>query len=306
MRILVLFFPRLSVQLARRADATLAGRPLALTIGAGDAALVSGASCEATSDGVEAGMTVAQARQRCRALIAAPDNGSDCLDTLERLAAAIRTRVTPGVALLSNSALVVPLEGLETRMACESSAAAAILAFARSWSSLDIRGAVGSNTEQALAGARKARRHVTVLDGGTTTAAALPAYEPLSAAFTFAGPASQQEVEVRLARMAASLAPLMEAQAQSNRLIGLELEYGERRERLAFQPARPLHSAAEVLELLRSRLPGESLAGVTRLKLMCARPGPALDVAPWRSPVASIHQLSAPVAPVQRRLLRAS
>ena len=65
MRYLVLSFPRLSVQLARKAETALAGRAFALVRGEGDGALLSCVSVEATADGVEAGSPSSRRSASC-------------------------------------------------------------------------------------------------------------------------------------------------------------------------------------------------------------------------------------------------
>ncbi|MCL6644759.1 MAG: DNA polymerase Y family protein, partial [Dehalococcoidia bacterium] len=68
MRILVVAAPRLSVQLARRAEPGLRGRSAATVQELGGEPLVAVPSVEASAAGVQPGMTLAEARSRCPAL----------------------------------------------------------------------------------------------------------------------------------------------------------------------------------------------------------------------------------------------
>lgn len=306
MRFAVLSFPRLPIQLARRANPALCGKPVGLVRGEGDGSLLAAVSVEATADGVEPGMTALQARQRCPGIELLPDAPARSLDALDAVISIIRTRATTNVAILSRNEIALSLEGLEARFADEGAAALAIAAMARSWSALDARVAVASTIAEAACAARKARRFPVIVPPSTDSVDSLPVYEPVAAAFTWPAPASAAEVDARTVKLAGSLEAAMDAYRQSYREIVVELTYGPYRRALRVQPEQPVHTAAEALAAIRRRLPATELDGVSAIRIMLGRPGPALNVDPWRSPVATIHQLVGPAVPVQRRLLRAS
>ena len=305
MRILALTFPRLGVQLLREASPEFTGRPVALLSGDGDSALVSTVSCEATKDGVEPGMTVDQARQRCPAIAFERDNARECLERLESMISILRTRATTSVAIVSRNAIVLSLDGFGGRFSDESAAAQAVLGIVRNWSGLDVRGAVGSNLEDALSASRTARRFPVVLDEGRTADGRLPGFEPISAAHRFGGPAAAKDVTARLSRMAASMEALLAANPASYRRVTLEIERGAYRTAFVCRPTQPIHRASEALELVRSRVAPADLEGATAVHLRLDGPGPSVVVEPWRAAAATVHQL-APAVPVQRRLRLAS
>ena len=301
MRVLALHVPRIGVQLLRAADPAFCEKPVGLVAGDGDDALFTTVSCEATADGVDPGMTALQARQRCPALLLAPDNAAACLDALEHLASILRTRTTTNVAIVSRNAIALDLDGLLGRFADEGSAAQAILALARSWSGLDIRAAVASNLEAAVTAAARARRHPVLLEL-EADGPALPVYAPVAVAYRAERPLAGEMAEARIAKMLGSLRPLLEVQHQSYRAVRVELARGPYRTTFVIRAKSPLHNAAEAVALVRERVRGE-LDGVTELRVTLERPGPEISVTPWRPQVARVHELSAPATPVQRRLL---
>lgn len=306
MRYLVLSFPRLPIQLARRADPALAARPFALTRGDGDAALLSAVSAEATADGVEAGMTSMQARQRCPGIELAGEAQGRELEALEAGVSIIRTYATPNVAILSRNEIAVAITGLAGRFADEGALALSITGLVRSRSGLDVRSAVASSVQEASCAARTARRFPVLCGESPAREQPLPAFEPFSAGFTLDTPGSEATVSRRLGQLAATLDAAAAPYNQSYREVVLEVEHGPYRTAFALRPEAPIHTAAEGLDLVRGRIPAGELAGTTAMRFTLSRPGPDLRIEPWRSPVATIHQLSGPAVPVQRRLLRAS
>lgn len=306
MRYAVLSFPRLPIQLARRANPVLSNRPTALVRGEGDGALLSAVSVEATADGVEPGMTSLQARQRCPGIELAPDQPERELAALDGVVEMIRIRATPNVAILSRSEIAVELEGTDRQFSDETSASAALLGLVRSWSGLDVRCAVASSITEAACAARTARRFAVICQERDVDADHLPRYEPLAASFSWQVPAAGEAVDSRLGRLLGSLEVAADAHAQSYREIVLELEHGPYRRAFVMRPEQPLHTSTEALTLLRRRIPVAELSGATSVRVTLSRPGPDLRVEPWRSPVATIHQMTGPAVPVQRRLLRAS
>ena len=306
MRTLVLYFPRLGIQLARKASPELAGRPLGLLAGEGDDALLSATSVEATADGVECGMTALQVRQRCPGITFEPDNARQCLEALEAVTAILRTRATTNVAIVSRNAIAVSLAGLDSRFADEGAAAQGILALARSWSGLDVRAAVAATINEAACVARTARRFPVIQSGERGTSAALPAYEPVSCSARWETPEPAAEAESRLVRMLGAFQPLLDEYGHSYRAVRLDLEHGPYRSVVVFRANQPIHRAAEALELLRTRFERSRLEGVTAIRVTLELAGPGVAVEPWRAPVARVHQLAVPAVPLQRRLLRAS
>ncbi len=305
MRTLVLYLPRLGIQLARREDPASVGRPLALLAGKGDGALVAGASVEATLSGIECGMTAMDARHRCPGIAFQADNARQCLERLEALTDILRTRATTSVAIVSRNAIGVSLAGLEARFADEGSAAHAIVALARSWSGFDVRAGVADNLGDALGAARSARRFPVLEQGGSHEPDSLPSYEPVACSFHWPAPVSTADADARLGRMLGGLQPLLAEYGHSYRAVRVELERGAHHRSIVLRPEQPIHRAAEALELLRARLEPAQLEGVTRLRVQLELPGPSVEVEPRRNPVARVHEM-VPAVPVQRRLLRAS
>lgn len=302
----VLTFPRLPIQLARKAEPALAGRALALYQGEGDRALLSAVSVEATADGVEPGMTSLQARQRCPAIELAPEQPARALAALEAVVEIIRTRATTNVAIVSRNEIAVALQGFDDRFAGEGAAATSLLGLVRSWSGLDVRCAVASSIAEASCAARTARRFPVLCAATDAVGERLPSFEPLSATFSWAAPVSGEIADSRIGRLVGSLDLAAESYRQSYREVRLDVEYGPYRRCFALRPDVPVHTAAEALALIRGRVPVSELNGATSVRITLSRPGPDVRVEPWRAPAATIHQLSGPAVPVQRRLLRAS
>ena len=307
MRFVALLFPRLAIQLARRANPDLAGHPLGLIAGEGDGSLLAAVSVEATADGVEAGMTGLQARQRCPGIVIEPDDASRSLATLDAVVSILKSRATTNVAIVSRNEIVLSLEGTEPQFADEGAAALALVGLARSWSGLDVRCAVASSVEEAACAARTARRFPVICPPTSEAdAPVLPVYEPVSVGFRWEQPVSAAAVEARIARMIPALESVAEAYPQSYREVVVELERGPYRRAIALRPAAPIHTAGEALVLVRNRLQAEAFEGATSVRITLSQPGPSVRLEPWRAPVARFHQLAGPAVPVQRRLLRAS
>ena len=190
MRFVALVFPRLAVQLARKANPELIGKPFGLLSGTGDAGILSVVSVESTAAGIEAGMTSLQARQRCPRIVIEADNPTQCLEALDAVVSIVRTRATSNVAIVSREAIVVELSGTELQFAGEAAAAQGLLALARSWSGLDVRAAVASSISEALCKARTARRHPVICEPrDVESGEQLHAYEPVAASFSWEKPA---------------------------------------------------------------------------------------------------------------------
>lgn len=306
MRLLALVLPRLGIQLARRADATLAGHPLALVAGDAEGALVALPSVEATAAGIETGMTLSQARQRVPALVVLPDNAGECLDALDDLASILRTNATTNVAIVSRDAIVVSLGGLETRFDGESGAANALARFARMWSGLDVRAGVAGTVEGALHAARTARRFPVICADAVESASMPAGREGLAARARWDAPQAASSVETRLARSLSTLESVMEEIPASYRTVKVELTRGRTTDRWSLKALRPIHTAAEAFDLIRARISANAMEGVTAFTVRLERPGPDVRVDPWRRPVATMHTLAGPAVPVQQRLRMAS
>ncbi len=306
MRLLALVLPRLGIQLARRADSSLIGRPVALVSGAGESALVALPSVEATAGGIETGMTLSQARERVPSLAAIPDNAGECLDALDDLASILRTNATTNVAIVSRDAIIISLQGLESRFDGESGAANALSRFARMWSGLDVRAGVAATADGAVHAARTARRFPVICSGSGPTERLPTAAEPLAARSRFDAPQSAAAVESRIARSLTALETVLEERPGSYRSVIVELSRGRSTDRWNLRATQPLHTAAEVFELVRSRISAHDLEGATAFAITLERPGPNVRVDPWRRPVATMHTLAGPAVPVQPRLRLAS
>ena len=306
MRLLALVLPRLGVQLARRSDPALVGSPVALIAGTGDGALVAVPSVEATAAGIETGMALSQARTRVPALVAIADNAGECLDELESLASILRANATTSVAIVSRDAIIVSLEGMDGRFASEAAAAAALSKLARSWSALDIRAGVAGTVDGALRAARSARRFPAVCDDLTPTETLPAGRDNLSARAKWGSPRSAAAVEARIGRALVTLEAVIEAAPSSYRGVRVALARGSYTDHWNLRAPQPLHTAAEIFEFIRNRVPTEAMEGTTGFTLRIERPGPDVRVNPWRRAVATMHTLSGPAVPVQHRLRLAS
>lgn len=307
MRFVAMVFPRLAVQLARKANPELIGKPFGLLSGTGDAGILSVVSVESTAAGIEAGMTSLQARQRCPRIVIEADNPTQCLEALDEVVSIVRTRATSNVAIVSREAIVVELSGTEGQFAGEAAAAQGLLALARSWSGLDVRAAVASSISEAICKARTARRHPVICEPRELEdVEQLPAYEPVAASFSWEKPADAATVSTRIARTLGSLDAVLGAYGHSYRQVRLELEHGPYRRTVSVRPPAPIHFSDEALAALQHRIDAASLEGVTSFRVVLDEAGPSVHVDPWRAPVAQLHSLSGPAVPIQRRLLRAS
>lgn len=306
MRLLCLVFPRLGIQLARREDPALAGRPTALLAGDGEAALVALASVEATAAGIETGMTAAQARDRCPAVTVARDNAGECLDELERIASILRARATTDVAIVSRDAVLVSLAGLEDRFADEMAAATALARLARSWTGLDVRAGAAGTVEGAIAAARTARRF-PVSCPSSGPGQALPMLSgSIAGSVSWGVGASVGEAGARLEKLLAKLETAVEVQGLSFREVTMEVTRPSGSLAYRLPSGMPLHRAAEARELILARLGAGALSGTTGIEVALGRMGPSVRVEPWRPAVAKVHALAGPAVPIQRHLQLAS
>jgi hypothetical protein len=306
MRLLCLVFPRLGIQLARREEPALAGRPTVLLAGDGEAALVALASVEATAAGIETGMTAAQARERCPAVTVARDNAGGCLDELASIASILRARATTDVAIVSRDAVMLSLGGLDDRFADEAAAAGALARLARSWTGLDVRAGVAGTVEGAMALARTARRFPAVCR-------AQGEHEPLpvhpgrlAARVSWAGAKSGEDVRVKLEELLGKLETGLAVYGLSFREVTIEVTRPSGSLAYRLPSGTPLHGAADALELILARVGSGALSGAMGVEVAAGRIGPSVRVEPWRPAVANVHALAGPAVPVQRHLRLAS
>ncbi|MBA4180172.1 MAG: hypothetical protein C0506_06235 [Anaerolinea sp.] len=309
MRLLCLYFPRLSTTLARRDHRVPRDLPLVLVSGEGDGALVAGASVEAAMAGVAIGMAAGAAKERCPAAAFLPDNANASLEALEQVASILRNRATPFVVIVSREHIAVSLAGLEGRFADEAAAADRLASVAREWSGLDLRAGVGDTMAEACEAARAARRCPVIAPATGAVAEPVAAYDEsrrLSATLRFEGHEAAREVRGRLLKQLGRLQLMLDGREESARSLSLELGRRGGRETLVLLSAAPMHSAAEAAQLLASRTGDATFAGVTSLTVAFGRLGPRVRVERLAAPAAARGRaISAPVHPVQRRLLRA-
>lgn len=306
MRLLCLVFPRLGIQLARREDPALAGRPIALLAVDGEAALVALASVEATAAGIETGVTAARARERCPAVAVVRDNAGECLDELEGIASILRARATTDVAIVSRDAVMVSLCGLDDRFAGEAAAAGALARLARSWTGLDVRAGVAGTVEGAMAAARTARRF-PVICPSSGPGEALPMLSGnLAGRVSWGGEASVAEANAKLETLLAKLGTAVEVHGLSFREVTIEVTRPSGSLVYRLRSGAPLHRSAEARELILARLGAGALSGTTGIAVALDRMGPSVRVEPRRPAVAKMHALAGPAVPVQRHLQLAS
>jgi hypothetical protein len=306
MRLICLILPRLGIQLARRLDPALAGRPTVLLAGDGEAALVSVASVEATAAGVEPGMTASEARERCPAVAVVRDNPGECLDELEGISSILRARATTDVAIVSRNAVIASLAGLEDRFANEEAAAGALARLARSWTGLDVRAGVAGTVDGAMAAARTARRFPVVCPS-SAPCQALPMFSGnVAGRVRWGVEASVGEAGAKLETLLAKLETAVEVHGLSFREVTIEVVRPSGTLVYRLRSGTPLHGAAEARELILDRLGTGALSGTTGIQVALGRIGPSVRVEPRRPAVANVHTLAGPAVPVQRQLQLAS
>jgi hypothetical protein len=284
MRVLCLFFPRLSIQLALQQRPELAGKAIATIAGVGDGALVSAASTEATARGVVAGLTPAQARSRCPNAVFLPDNAGACLDELERIASIIRTRATGIVAIASRDELLVDVDSLPKHLGSDDAEAAARLTgLVRMWTGLSVRAGVASSRAEAIEAARGARLapaiRPPVLAWGEPPLQASSA-GPLAVEVLVPLGTSPLAARARLLRAAHLLQVLLDGAEQSYREVRATVhdESGE-----AQHLRKLIEPASDVQHALQAALPilsDESIATAVSIRLELGRLGPDVRVAP--------------------------
>jgi hypothetical protein len=283
MRLLCLYFPRLAVRLALRKRPQLEGRPLLLIDGPGDEALITAASGEALAANVIPGLTAGQARARIPNAVFAPDNAGDCLDELERVAAILRVRATPLVALASRDHLFLDMEGVLDRFADEGAAARRMAGLVRAWSGLDVRAGVASTRAEAFEAARAARRFPIVCPEmcPALEAPVQPMQgEIIAAEAAFDRPASDTAARARLVRLLAKLSAVLDARGESFREARIEVRRRDGDFAVPLRPSRPFHAAGDLLDLLTGRVPDGGFEGATGLRVVLGRLGPDVFTRP--------------------------
>jgi DNA polymerase-4 len=311
MRKLFLYFPNLSVAIARRGASELVDRPLILVAGEGDSALVAGASAEAAMMGVSPGMSARAARVRCPAAAVIADNAAACLDALDEAASILRLRATPNVAVVSREHIVVDLAGLEARFADEAIAADRLASLVRQSTGSEVRAAVADSFGAARHAARGARRCAQVLPA--TGAAEDTPFVPhdssrsLTGSRTLPAGADARAARADLVRLLSRLFALVDGREESARRIRVVFERaGTAPHALRLDAPAPFHSAADAVQLLSGRTTDDSFAGVCALTVALEKLGPSVRVQPRpAAPARTAPVVAAPVRPVQQRLLRA-
>lgn len=306
MRLLCLVFPRLGIQLARRENPALAGRPTVLLAGDGEAALVALASVEATAAGIETGVTAARAGERCPAVAMVRDNAGECLDELEGIASILRARATTDVAMVSRDAVMVSLDGLDDRFAGETAAASALARLARSWTGLDVRAGVAGTVEGAIAAARTARRFPVICpaSGPGQPLPMLPG--SVAGRVSWGVEASLAGAGAKLETLLAKLQTVVEVHGLSFREVTIEVTRPSGSLVYRLGSGSPLHRATEARDLIFARLGSGALSGTTGIEVALGRLGPSVRVEPRRPAVATVHALTGPAVAVQRHLQLAS
>ncbi|MEX0782501.1 MAG: hypothetical protein WD557_07615 [Dehalococcoidia bacterium] len=284
MRVLCLFFPRLSIQLALQQRPDLAGRALAMIAGSGDEALVSAASTEASARGAIAGLTPGRARSRCPGAAFLPDNAGACLDELERIASIIRTRATGIVAIVSREELLVDLDSLPAHVGSDDfEAATRLSALVRMWTGLNVRAGVANSRAEARAAARGARLAPAVrppvlawgeppLQASSTGPLAVEVLIPLGT--------SPLAARARLLRATHQLQALLDGAAQSYREVRVAIrgeDGAESHFRRLIEPTSDVQRALLAAALV---LGDQSLASASSVRLELGRLGPDIRVAP--------------------------
>lgn len=306
MRIACILFPRLGVQLARAAHPA-APREVVLLAGDGDEALVSAASARASAAGISPGMLSAVARARCGRALFLADNAGDRIELLERIAMILQGRATNLVAIESSEHLLVDLAGMDGLFRDEQSAAVALLAFARTWSGLDVRVGVASSRAGALEAARSALHGPVVVPDDGAVAEPLAPWRGEQVTATAAIPAGSdaRAVRSRLARLLTNLEAVLAGRDESFRLVSVALSGPGAPGTWTAVSRTPMHRASEALAVLSAKLPTEALESVRTLTVRLGRLGPATSIRPLAvAPAAPFAAV--PRRPKQIPLLRAS
>ncbi|MEP7216656.1 MAG: hypothetical protein ABI782_10425 [Anaerolineaceae bacterium] len=309
MRLLCLYFPRLASAIARKGDDSLALRPVVLVSGVGAGAVVAGASVEAATTGVRAGMTAEAARQRCPGAAFVTENPSECLGVLEQAASILRLRATPNVAIVSGSHILVDLRGLDARFADEAVAATRLAAMVKTSSGVDVRAGVGGTPADARTAAESARRFPMIAAEAAGSEVRIASQNPartISGSATLTPGADPKTVRSRVVRLLGQLELLASGREESFRRVRIEVERSEGIETAVLSAAQPLHTAAEALALLAAQETDGLFLGALAVRVSFERLGPDMRIeTQMAAPVASRMLLQGPVRPIQQRLLRA-
>lgn len=309
MRLLCLYFPRLASAIARKGDDSLAQRPVVLVSGVGDGAVVAGASVEAATTGVRAGMTAEAARQRCPGAAFVTENSNECLGVLEQATSILRLRATPNVAIVSGCHILVDLRGLDSRFADEAVAATRLAAMVKGETGVDVRAGVGSTPADARTAAESARRFPMIAAEAAASEVRITSQNPartISGSAALTAGADARTVRSRVVRLLGQLELLAAGREESFRRVRVEVERSEGIETAVLSAAQPLHTAAEALALLAAQETDGLFLGAMAVRLSFERLGPDMRIETrLAAPVETRTVLQSPVRPIQRRLLRA-
>jgi hypothetical protein len=280
MRLLCFFFPRLPLQVCLRERPHLQDRPVVLLSGHGDEALVAAASSAASTSYVIPGMSAGQAHQRCPGAVFLPDNPGECLGLLERVAAMLRLRATPLVAVSGRDHLFVDLQGIPGE---ESAIAANLASLVRAWTGFEVHAGVAASRAVALEAARPARGLPAVLPPGRQAAEA--PLEPfanreLSASLELPPIGSELVVRAAITRLLATLQPLLDGRRESFRTVRIDVEAEGGVRSLNVHCAQPLHRTLDAVDLLAGASELASLTDPSRVRVTLGRLGPDVRVRP--------------------------
>ena len=309
MRLLCLYFPRLASAIARKGDDSLAQRPVVLVSGVGDSAVVAGASVEAATTGVRAGMTAEAARQRCPGAAFVTENSNECLGVLEQATSILRLRATPNVAIVSGCHILVDLRGLDSRFADEAVAATRLAAMVKGETGVDVRAGVGSTPADARTAAESARRFPMIAAEAAASEVRITSQYPartISGSAALTAGADARTVRSRVVRLLGQLELLAAGREESFRRVRVEVERSEGIETAVLSAPQPLHTAAEALALLAAHETDGLFLGAVTVRVSFERLGPDMRIETrLAAPVETRTVLQSPVRPIQRRLLRA-
>lgn len=274
MRVLCLFFPRLAIQLVRRARPDLAGRPLVLIHGVGAGARVVATSSEAVAAGVLCGMDASQARRRCPDAAYLASNPGEALAEMERLAAVLRLRVTPHVEAGGRDHLFLDLEGLPAASPAGPEEAERIARVAAMWLGVEARAGVGTTRAAALEAARAARGLRAVVASETADRPERPIRDASADVVTGEAPVvAPHDPRAVVERVLARLGVMLEGRAQGFRTLRLDAGGPDWERSYVLRAAAPVATAASADALLHV-LPGAALEGARHVRITCSGLGP--------------------------------
>ncbi len=274
MRTLCLFLPRFGIQLLYRERPRLQGKEVVLLQGCGDAATVAGASVP----GVACGSSAGQARRAASDARFLPDNASDCLDELDRLAAIVRRSATPLVEVGGRDHLFVDMDGLKDRFGSEGGAAARLAGLLQECTRFRIRAAVADTRAAAVEAARAARLQVHVLETGLPDPEEVVPSRDESLTVSLNLPQGEPNAKRAVARQLSRVADVMGARDRGFRRIRVQLQTRRAPRTLTLRPAIPMYSRDDVLRALEDVSTELDFTGAHHVSIACDGPAPDVRV----------------------------